>query len=181
MYLKVCMFQYRKNISIGPLNIRSYPIQFNLSHQTCPDCVHIWISYLIMQVVRDGRHVEVSIRDIVVGDVIPLNIGDQVCGNVAVSIHKSIFFISAKYINYVTLIVYPQVPACGILITAQSLSIDTSRVNGDSNIVSLHASSGASRLKPGWKIADGSGTMLVKFIYITYVSVYCFCSFSSPI
>ncbi|CAL8077180.1 unnamed protein product [Prunus armeniaca] len=83
-----------------------------------------------LKVVRGGKHVEVSICDIVVGDVIPLNIGDQV-------------------------------PAYGILITAQSLSIDTSRVNGDSNIVSLHASSGASRLKPGWKIADGSGTMLV--------------------
>ncbi|VVA22229.1 Hypothetical predicted protein, partial [Prunus dulcis] len=82
-----------------------------------------------LKVVRGGRHVEVSICDIVVGDVIPLNIGDQV-------------------------------PAYGILITAQPLSIDTSRVNGDSNIVSLHASSGASRLKPGSKIADGSGTML---------------------
>ncbi|XP_020411250.1 calcium-transporting ATPase 8, plasma membrane-type-like [Prunus persica] len=90
---------------------------------------------MYLKVVRDGRHVEVSIRDIVVGDVIPLNIGDQV-------------------------------PACGILITAQSLSIDTSRVNGDSNIVSLHASSGASRLKPGWKIADGSGTMLVTSVGI---------------
>ncbi|XP_071724578.1 calcium-transporting ATPase 8, plasma membrane-type-like [Rutidosis leptorrhynchoides] len=31
-----------------------------------------------MKVIRDGRRVEVSIYDIVVGDVIPLNIGDQV-------------------------------------------------------------------------------------------------------
>ncbi|CAL2225788.1 unnamed protein product [Prunus armeniaca] len=88
-----------------------------------------------MQVVRGGKQFEVSICDIVVGDVIPLNIGDQV-------------------------------PAYGILITARSLSIDTSRVNGANNIVSLHASSGASRLKPGWKIADGSGTMLVTSVGI---------------
>ncbi|XP_021815881.1 calcium-transporting ATPase 8, plasma membrane-type-like isoform X4 [Prunus avium] len=86
-------------------------------------------------VVRGGKQVEVSICDIVVGDVIPLNIGDQV-------------------------------PAYGILITAQSLSIDTSRVNGDNNIVSFHASSGASRLKPGSEIADGSGTMLVTSVGI---------------
>ncbi|KAL6292501.1 hypothetical protein ACE6H2_000643 [Prunus campanulata] len=86
-------------------------------------------------VVRGDQRVGVSICDIVVGDVIPLNIGDQV-------------------------------PAYGILITAQSLCIDTSRMNGDSNIVSLHASSGASRLKPGWKIADGSGTMLVTSVGI---------------
>ncbi|CAL8077170.1 unnamed protein product [Prunus armeniaca] len=88
-----------------------------------------------MQVVRGGKQFEVSICDIVVGDVIPFNIGDQV-------------------------------PAYGILITARSLSIDTSRVNGANNIVSLHASSGASRLKPGWKIADGSGTMLVTSVGI---------------
>jgi len=30
-----------------------------------------------VQVTRDGRRVEISIYDIVVGDVIPLNIGDQ--------------------------------------------------------------------------------------------------------
>lgn len=30
------------------------------------------------QVIRNGRRVEISIYDIVVGDVIPLNIGDQV-------------------------------------------------------------------------------------------------------
>lgn len=31
-----------------------------------------------MQVLRDGRTVKISIFDIVVGDVIPLKIGDQV-------------------------------------------------------------------------------------------------------
>lgn len=31
-----------------------------------------------MQVVRGGRRVEVSIFDLVVGDVVPLKIGDQV-------------------------------------------------------------------------------------------------------
>lgn len=30
------------------------------------------------QVVRGGRRVDISIYDIVVGDVVPLNIGDQV-------------------------------------------------------------------------------------------------------
>ncbi|CAL8990428.1 unnamed protein product [Prunus brigantina] len=33
MHLKVCMFQYRINISIRPLNIRRYPIQFNLKRE----------------------------------------------------------------------------------------------------------------------------------------------------
>jgi len=32
------------------------------------------------QVLRGGRRVEISIYDIVVGDVIPLNIGNQVSG-----------------------------------------------------------------------------------------------------
>lgn len=32
-----------------------------------------------MQVIRGGRREKVSIYDIVVGDVVPLNIGDQVC------------------------------------------------------------------------------------------------------
>lgn len=31
-----------------------------------------------MQVIRDGRREKISIYEIVVGDVIPLNIGDQV-------------------------------------------------------------------------------------------------------
>lgn len=31
-----------------------------------------------LQVIRGGKRVDVSIYDIVVGDVIPLNIGDQV-------------------------------------------------------------------------------------------------------
>ena len=32
----------------------------------------------ILQVIRGGRTIEISIFEIVVGDVVPLNIGDQV-------------------------------------------------------------------------------------------------------
>jgi len=34
--------------------------------------------FVLEKVIRDGRRVEISIYDVVVGDVIPLNIGDQV-------------------------------------------------------------------------------------------------------
>lgn len=33
---------------------------------------------MLEKVIRDGRRVEISIYDVVVGDVVPLNIGDQV-------------------------------------------------------------------------------------------------------
>ena len=35
--------------------------------------------FVLEKVIRDGRRVEISIYDVVVGDVIPLNIGNQVC------------------------------------------------------------------------------------------------------
>lgn len=41
--------------------------------------VNFWDHSVILQVIRAGRQVEVSICDIVVGDVIPLKIGDEVC------------------------------------------------------------------------------------------------------
>ena len=52
-----------------------------------------------VQVIRGGRRVEVSIYDLVVGDVIPLNIGDQVF--VAVSIFCCIHYhCNSKFIIY---------------------------------------------------------------------------------
>ncbi|KAF5456412.1 hypothetical protein F2P56_025901 [Juglans regia] len=82
-----------------------------------------------MEVIRGGRRVEISIFDIVVGDVLPLNIGDQV-------------------------------PADGVVISGHSLAVDESSMTGESKIV--HKNSGHPFLMSGCKIADGSGTMLVK-------------------
>lgn len=42
-------------------------------------CHGVYSFAICLQVIRGGRRVEVSIYDIVVGDVIPLDIGDQVC------------------------------------------------------------------------------------------------------
>uniref|UniRef100_A0A803QYI7 Cation-transporting P-type ATPase N-terminal domain-containing protein n=1 Tax=Cannabis sativa TaxID=3483 RepID=A0A803QYI7_CANSA len=96
-----------------------------------------------LQVIRGGRRIDVSIYDLVVGDVIPLNIGNQV-------------------------------PADGILITGHSLAIDESSMTGESKIV--HKDSKEPFLMSGCKVADGSGTMLVKFCLIYYYCMY-ICSF----
>ena len=48
-----------------------------------------------VQVIRGGRRVEVSIYDLVVGDVVPLNIGDQVCAFVS----KCFMYISQLHSN----------------------------------------------------------------------------------
>ncbi|KAK9931473.1 hypothetical protein M0R45_018747 [Rubus argutus] len=52
-----------------------------------------------------------------------------------------------------------EVPADGIFIGAQSLSIDKSRITGESTI--FHKDSTRPFLRSGWRVADGSGTMLV--------------------
>lgn len=49
----------------------------------------------LLQVVRDGRPVKISIYDIVVGDVVPLNIGDQVTAFLSIACfveHEKVFF-----------------------------------------------------------------------------------------
>ena len=50
-----------------------------------------------MQVTRGGRRVEISIFDIVVGDVIPLKIGDQVTAKVFVTLNMCVIGFSCMY------------------------------------------------------------------------------------
>ncbi|XP_057805178.1 calcium-transporting ATPase 8, plasma membrane-type [Salvia miltiorrhiza] len=87
-----------------------------------------------MEVIRGGRRTKISIFEIVVGDVLPLKIGDQV-------------------------------PADGLVISGQSLSVDESSMTGESKIV--HKDPVRSPfLMSGCKIADGYGTMLVTSVGI---------------
>ena len=59
-----------------------------------------------MQVIRDGRPVEISIFDIVVGDVVPLNIGDQVSVQLLnIVLNTSIYF--TIDLNHHFLVFYP--------------------------------------------------------------------------
>ncbi|XP_047330367.1 calcium-transporting ATPase 10, plasma membrane-type-like [Impatiens glandulifera] len=86
-----------------------------------------------LEVVRGGRRVEVSIFEIVVGDVIPLKIGCQV-------------------------------PADGILISSQSLSVDESSLTGEVKPVTKDLKSPF--LMSGCKVADGYGNMMVASVGI---------------
>ncbi|KAK3000569.1 hypothetical protein RJ639_021979 [Escallonia herrerae] len=90
-----------------------------------------------LEVIRGGRRDKVSIYDLVVGDVVPLKIGDQaICWN-----QNS------------------EVPADGILINGHSLAIDESSMTGESKIVRKDQK--APFLMSGCMVADGAGTMLV--------------------
>ncbi|RDX88043.1 Calcium-transporting ATPase 9, plasma membrane-type, partial [Mucuna pruriens] len=93
-----------------------------------------------LEVIRGGRTIKISIFDIVVGDVIPLKIGDQ-------------FSFFTDYSGYT------QVPADGILITGHSLAIDESSMTGESKIV--HKDHKSPFLMSGCKVADGVGVLLV--------------------
>ncbi|KAK4361713.1 hypothetical protein RND71_016954 [Anisodus tanguticus] len=88
-----------------------------------------------IEVIRDGRREKISIYEIVVGDVVPLRIGDQVK------------------------VAAVQVPADGVLISGHSLAIDESSMIGESKIVNKNQK--APFLMAGCKVADGAGTMLV--------------------
>ncbi|KAK9906181.1 hypothetical protein M0R45_002725 [Rubus argutus] len=94
-----------------------------------------------LKVTRGGRLEIVSISDIVVGDVYPFRL--VMSYDIAIS-------------SLTCIIV---VPADGIFIGAQSLKIDKSRITGELEI--FYKDSTRPFLRSGWRVADGSGTMLV--------------------
>jgi hypothetical protein len=57
---------------------------------------------VLVKVIRDGRRVEISIYDVVVGDVIPLNIGNQVLEFIFLHFCSSYITIAAAS-NYLVL------------------------------------------------------------------------------
>ncbi|KAL2635517.1 hypothetical protein R1flu_006996 [Riccia fluitans] len=86
-----------------------------------------------IEAIRGGRRCRISVFDIVVGDLIPLNIGDQV-------------------------------PADGLLVSGQSLSIDESSMTGES--LPVHKDSKHPFMLSGCKVQGGYGTMLVTSVGI---------------
>ncbi|MCO5602780.1 hypothetical protein L7F22_056918 [Adiantum nelumboides] len=87
-----------------------------------------------VQVIRGGHRIIVPLVDIVVGDIVQLNIGDQV-------------------------------PADGLLVKGQSLSIDESSFTGEGDYYIPDPDEQAF-LRSGSKIEDGYGTMLVTAVGI---------------
>ncbi|XP_024962705.1 calcium-transporting ATPase 8, plasma membrane-type-like isoform X2 [Cynara cardunculus var. scolymus] len=112
-----------------------------------------------LEVVRGGRRIEISIFDIIVGDVIPLKIGDQVRKTCSFLYHAICPFLPLRSQS-----VMNQVPADGILVSGHSLAVDESSMTGESKIV--HKDHKAPFLMSGCKIADGYGTMLVTSVGI---------------
>lgn len=82
-----------------------------------------------LKVIRGGRREKMSIYELVVGDIVPLKIGDQVSMIISV---LSLSFSKMDLIHWV----FFQVPADGILIIGHSLAIDESSMTGESKIVS---------------------------------------------
>ncbi|GFP89170.1 calcium-transporting ATPase 8 plasma membrane-type [Phtheirospermum japonicum] len=102
-----------------------------------------------MEVIRSGRRIKVSIFDLVVGDVLPLKIGDQVNRKIIPTLRGKGHL----------------VPADGLVISGHSLSIDESSMTGESKIVHKDPTR-APFLMSGCKVADGYGTMLVTSVGI---------------
>ncbi|KAH0976652.1 hypothetical protein GBA52_026371 [Prunus armeniaca] len=104
----------------------------------------------MIRVIRGGRRVEVSIYDLVVGDVVPLNIGDQVpAGGILIMGHSLAIDESSMTGDHNTMSLY----AC--------------YVRKDSR---------QSFLMSSCKVVDGYGSMLVK-IQISLFSFFHACNY----
>lgn len=75
---------YKQSLQFQNLNEEKQNIQMEVSIMQCNNSSHLYSSHFFLysgnylQVVRNGRRIKVSIFEIVVGDIVPLKIGDQV-------------------------------------------------------------------------------------------------------
>lgn len=81
--------------------------------------------------------VKVSIYEIVVGDIVPLRIGDQVSN---ITGHGNLIRSRLNHYLFVSIFWVIQVPADGVLVSGHSLAIDESSMTGESKIVSVPSS-----------------------------------------
>ena len=86
--LLLAISDYRQSVQFQNLNEEKQNIHLEVRSTTAGKVARplfnlLFISLLVsvlydIQVVRGGRRIEISIYDLVVGDVVPLKIGDQV-------------------------------------------------------------------------------------------------------
>lgn len=84
-FLFLAVSDYRQSLQFQNLNEEKQNIQLEVCAITMWGCVFSPLLFfvflvicLFLQVIRGGRRIEISIFEIVVGDVVPLKIGDQV-------------------------------------------------------------------------------------------------------